>query len=72
MTNSKSYAFQANAVNVNFYFHNSLWCLKNDFMNTFTASIKAFGGNKKKCKSKNLSYFLPFIVDSDVRVKKKR
>ena len=40
-------------INLNFYFHTSLWCLKM-FYEGFLGLHKPFWGTTKKCKNKNL------------------
>ena len=40
-------------INLNFYFHHTLWYLKR-----FYEGHKTFWGTTKKCENKNLSYFL--------------
>ena len=44
-------------INLNFYSHTSLWCLKM-FYEGLKGLHKTFGGTTKKCENKNLSLFL--------------
>ena len=41
-------------INLNFYFHTSLWCLKK-FYEGLKGLLKTFGDTTKKCENKNLS-----------------
>ena len=44
-------------INLNFYFHTSLWCLKR-FYEDLKGLQKTFRGTKKKCQNKNLIFSL--------------
>ena len=45
---------QKEKINLNFYFHTSLWCLKR-FLEGFKALHKTLWSTKKECENKNLS-----------------
>ena len=44
---------QREKINLNFYFHTSLWCLKRYFMKGFKVFIKPFKAPQRKVKIKN-------------------
>ena len=44
-------------INLNYYFHTSLWCFKR-FYEGLKGLHKTFWGTTKKCENKNLSWFL--------------
>ena len=47
-------------IELNFYFHTSLWYLKR-FYEGLKGLHKTFWGTTKKCENKNLTYFFLFI-----------
>ena len=49
-------------INLNFYFHTSLWYLK-EFYEGLKGLRKTFRGTAKKCENKNLNYFFLFVRD---------
>ena len=51
-------------INLNFYFHTSLWCLKK-FYEGLKGLHKTFWGTTNKGENKNLSYFFLFVRDPD-------
>ena len=51
-------------INLNFYFHTSLWCLKR-FHEGLEDFHKTFWGTTMKCENKNLSQFSLFVRDRD-------
>ena len=53
---SRPNAGRREKINLKFYFHTSLWCLKR-FYEGFKGFRKTFRGTTKKCKNKNLTYF---------------
>ena len=46
-------------INLNFYFHTSLWCLKRFYEGVH----KTVWGTTKKYENKNLNYFFLFVRD---------
>ena len=55
-------------INLNFYFHTSLRCLKR-FYEDLKGPLKTFCGTTKKCENKNLSWFSFFVRIGTGRVK---
>ena len=51
-------------IELNFYFHTSLWCHKR-FYEGLKGLHKTFWGTTKKCENKNLTYFFLFVRDWD-------
>ena len=50
-------------IDLNFYCHTSLWCLKR--LRSLRPAIKPFETPQKKYENKNLSYFFLFVRDQD-------
>ena len=48
-------------INLSFYFHTSLWCLKR-FYEGLKGLHKTFWGTTKKCENKNLSWFFSLCL----------
>ena len=55
-------------INLNFYFHTSLWC-RNSFYEGPKGLHKTFWGTTRKCENKNLSYFFFLFGIGTLRVK---
>ena len=53
-------------IKLNFYFHTSLWCLER-FYESVKGLHETFCGTTKKCENKNLTSFVHFVQDWDVK-----
>ena len=53
-------------IELNFYFHTSLWCLKR-FYEGLWGLRKTFWGTTKNCENKNLTLFFHFVQDWTVK-----